>query len=324
MERISGLTKDKLQIISNATKFRIDAIEKVIRMSDFLDDIFRHPYLKKRLLLKGGTGLNFCYLDKPRISVDIDLNYVGSVDIETMKGERSEISRALEMLISDKGYHILHNPGDEHAGGKWVLRYIDVFGNNKNIEIDLNYMFRCPIGTPVEKAFTVFPGSEKCKVRLVSKEELFAGKIVAALDRSLPRDIYDILKIIDFIDYDKLLLRKSVIFLGVAMRNDFRMINPKEVINIDNNEFNNSLKPLLRSNDNISKDILLETVLPFISKLLEFSNEENLFINDLLDKGIFSPELLFKEYSLLIPCLKKHPALLWKQKNIIKYLDSKK
>ncbi len=322
MGRIQGITEDILQAISNETRFRLDAIEKIIRMSDFLKDIFSHPYLKKRVLLKGGTGLNFCYFDKPRLSVDIDLNYVGSVDMETMQSERPEITRAIKMIIKDKEYQILREPTEEHAGGKWRLGYNDFYGDRKNLEIDINFMFRCPIGAPIEKTVKIFPDSKAYKINLVSKEEIFAGKIIATLDRSLARDLYDIYNITNFTDYDKLLFKKAVIFLGVAMKKDFRTLVPEKILNISDNDFSNSLKPLLRADDNILKDILIEKVVPFIRKLLELSPEENRFVNDFLDSGIFSPELLFKKYSELIISLKNHPVLLWKQKNLIEYLKN--
>ncbi len=322
MGRIQGITEDILQSISNSTRFRIDVIEKIIRMNDFLENIFKHPYLKKRVLLKGGTGLNLCYLDKPRLSVDIDLNYIGSVDMETMQSERPEIKRAVQIIIKDKGYQILRAPTVAHAGGKWRLGYKDIYSDSKNLELDINYVFRSPIGKPIERILKIFPDSREYKVNLVSKEEMFAGKIIAALDRSLARDVYDIYNIIDFTDYDKVLFKKAVIFLGVAMKKDFRTISPSEVLSISDNDFNNSLKPLLRDDNNISKDILLKKVEPFVSKLLVFSPEESKFVNAFLDRGIFSPELLFDKYPDLKTSLKHHPSLLWKQKNLIEHLQN--
>jgi hypothetical protein len=38
------------------------------------------------MVLKGGTALNLFVLDVPRLSVDIDLNYIGAADRETMLG----------------------------------------------------------------------------------------------------------------------------------------------------------------------------------------------------------------------------------------------
>ncbi|MFW6135102.1 MAG: nucleotidyl transferase AbiEii/AbiGii toxin family protein [Elusimicrobiota bacterium] len=321
MGRISGIKENILQTIAERTDFRKDLVEKIIRMNDLMYDIFSHPYLKDRVLLKGGTCLNFCYLDKPRLSVDIDLNYVGAIDKETMLKEREEVNRALKIIIRDQGYKLLREPKKEHAGGKWRLGYKDIYRDNKNLELDINYMFRCPIGDPVESKFKVFDEADEFKIRLVSKEELFAGKVMAALDRSLARDLYDLYNITFLADYDKNLFRKIVIYLGVALKDDFRRINLNKVLEIDDNDFENSLKPLLREDDSITKDIITKRVKPFLKEMLEFLPEEKKYINDFLDEGKFKPEILFAQYSVMADSLRKHPVILWKHKNLIESLE---
>jgi predicted nucleotidyltransferase component of viral defense system len=56
-----------------------------------LEGFASHPFLKTRVALKGGTALNLFVFDVPRLSVDIDLNYVGSADRETMLAQRAKI-----------------------------------------------------------------------------------------------------------------------------------------------------------------------------------------------------------------------------------------
>ena len=54
-----------------------------------------------RLVLKGGTALNLFLFDLPRLSVDIDVNYIGSADRDVMLEERPTVDRA-----EDTGSHI--------------------------------------------------------------------------------------------------------------------------------------------------------------------------------------------------------------------------
>ena len=49
------------------------------RLLDLLDEMERHPSLKGKLALHGGTAINLFMLDVPRLSVDIDVSYIGSV-----------------------------------------------------------------------------------------------------------------------------------------------------------------------------------------------------------------------------------------------------
>ena len=70
--------KDLLIRESNQTGFRAEILEKVWQLMNVLEGINAHPYLQERLVLKGGTALNLFVFDLPRLSVDIDLNYIGS------------------------------------------------------------------------------------------------------------------------------------------------------------------------------------------------------------------------------------------------------
>lgn len=82
------LSTEGLRAEAGQSGFRPEVLEKVHRLLDVLDGMRRHPYLKSRIALKGGTALNLLVFDVPRLSVDIDLNYIGALDRETTLGER--------------------------------------------------------------------------------------------------------------------------------------------------------------------------------------------------------------------------------------------
>ena len=63
-------------------------------MLALLEGLRKHPYLKDRLALKGGTALNLFLFDLPRLSIDIDVNYIGSADRDVMLEERPTVDRA--------------------------------------------------------------------------------------------------------------------------------------------------------------------------------------------------------------------------------------
>ena len=72
------ISPEKLAAEAEATGFRSDVIEKVAYLLGLLEAIRSHPFLKGKLVLKGGTALNLFIFDAPRLSVDIDLNYIGT------------------------------------------------------------------------------------------------------------------------------------------------------------------------------------------------------------------------------------------------------
>src|SRR5271156_3148072 len=134
------------------TGFRPEIMEKVWHLIAILDGISVHPFLKDRLVLKGGTALNLFFFDLPRLSVDIDLNYIGQLDRQAMLIERPEVEKALEAIFQQEALTIQRIP-EKHAGGKWQLRYASALGGNGNLEVDLNYMFRIPL-YGIHKQFT--------------------------------------------------------------------------------------------------------------------------------------------------------------------------
>jgi predicted nucleotidyltransferase component of viral defense system len=75
----------------NFAGFRPEMVEKVIRLLLVLDRIANHRFLDSRMCLHGGTALNVFVLGLPRLSVDIDLNYV------------ADKSQMAEVLRSPKG-----------------------------------------------------------------------------------------------------------------------------------------------------------------------------------------------------------------------------
>ena len=63
--------RKNLELISQRTGFQVSALEKVFRLTEILNDVFRHPVLSKELVLKGGTALNLFYGPPRRLSISV-------------------------------------------------------------------------------------------------------------------------------------------------------------------------------------------------------------------------------------------------------------
>jgi uncharacterized protein Smg (DUF494 family) len=55
------LSLDDLQREAAAAGFRTEPLEKVLRLLETLEALRSHPFLKERIVLKGGTALNFSF-----------------------------------------------------------------------------------------------------------------------------------------------------------------------------------------------------------------------------------------------------------------------
>ena len=129
---------------AEATGFRAEMLEKSVRLLALLDALRDHPLIEGKLALKGGTALNLFVFNVPRLSVDIDLNYVGAASRDTMLEERPKIEAAIQAVFRREDFAVRRMP-KEHAGGKWSLRYADVSGQSSRLDVDLNFMYRVPL-----------------------------------------------------------------------------------------------------------------------------------------------------------------------------------
>ena len=121
------LSREQLHRAAAASGFQVESYEKVLVLVRLLEALRTHPFLGPRMALKGGTAVNLFVLDFPRLSVDIDLNYVGSADRATMLAERPRIELALQQVTGRMGLTLKRAP-TEHAGGKWRRSYETALG----------------------------------------------------------------------------------------------------------------------------------------------------------------------------------------------------
>ena len=138
------LTESELLREAAESGFRPEILEKVVRLTELLETLRSHPFLKTRIALKGGTALNLFVLGLPRLSIDVDLNYVGSADVEGTNRERPRVEQAIQAVCGRLGITVRRIPSG-HAGGKWRLNYQSFTGQSGNLEVDLNFMFRLPL-----------------------------------------------------------------------------------------------------------------------------------------------------------------------------------
>src|ERR1700751_5858058 len=85
---------ETLQRIESETGLPAPTLEKVLRLLDLLQAIADDSVLSSRVALKGGTALNVFQLPLDRLSVDIDLNYIGALP-------RAEIDAWIANAVED-------------------------------------------------------------------------------------------------------------------------------------------------------------------------------------------------------------------------------
>jgi predicted nucleotidyltransferase component of viral defense system len=177
--------------------------------------------------LKGGTAINFFVRDLPRVSVDIDLVYlpVGERDLSLRK-------------ISDALVRICRNVESRIPGTKIVPKKIkgsvlwsgcSVQREDATIKIEPNLVIRGSLfpterRTLIPRARSLFELSMEC--RTLSENELYAGKICAALDRQHPRDLFDVLMLLREGNFNDNMRKAFIVYLISHERPMVEVLDP--------------------------------------------------------------------------------------------------
>lgn len=284
-------------------------VEKVLRFIEFLNEINKHTFLHKVLALKGGTPLNLILWDVPRLSIDLDFNYIGSVIRGKMLTDQVLIHKTIKQIAKFFGYKISEDK--KYSNWTYTLKYIPYNSTtyNETLQIDINYILRVPI-YPTKKSISksIFEKVKIKRIHLLSCEEIIAGKLSAFVSRLTPRDIFDTYKIaINIEDYDFKKLKNGYIFYRCLQEDGFidNIVSRIEAINISDT------KREIRQFINVYEKINYENVKPKLIKLFDrlhkLNKNESKFI-ELFRKKVFKPELIFN-YN--IKNIKQHPRVMW-------------
>jgi predicted nucleotidyltransferase component of viral defense system len=314
------ISREKLLTQAELTGFRAEILEKVIYLLSLLEALNSHPFLKGRLALKGGTALNLFIFPLPRLSVDIDLNYIGAADRESMLSDRPKVEEAISAVCQREGLAVRHIPKD-HAGGKWQLRYQSALGLGGNLEIDLNFMFRVPLWQVVMRDSQAIGSFKAKRIPVLDIHELAAGKLVALLARHASRDLFDAHQLLTHGQLDAKRLRLAFVVYGAMNRKDWRKVSVKD-IKPDADELDRYLVPLLQGGSlegvgmpsRWAKRLAAECR-KSLRMVLPLNKSEREFLDELLDNGEIVPQLLTEDRNLA-KRISEHPALAWKGFNV--------
>jgi predicted nucleotidyltransferase component of viral defense system len=314
------ISQQRLMEEASATGFRPEILEKVIHLLNLLENFRAHPFLKNRCALKGGTALNLFLFNVPRLSVDIDLNYIASPDRAVMLEEKPKLEKALTDVFGREGFTVSRQPA-EHAGGKWRLSYPSVVTDRGNLEVDVNFMLRVPLWTPVVQDSRSVGSYRAGAIHILDVHELAAGKLVALLARHASRDLFDAHQLLTTQKLDPEKLRLGFVLYGAMNRKDWRGVALTDIA-FDAQELREQLLPLLNASaiQTIGADgewatRLVERCRKEMEMVLPLRPAEREFLDRLNDKGEIRPELLTVDQAMAAK-IAQHPQLLWKATNV--------
>jgi len=308
--------RDLLEKRAKNLNFIKDTYEKVYRLSDILSDMNANELYRDSLALKGGTAINLTVFNMPRLSVDIDFDFILPVSRDEMIAKRELINQSLIKYMLANDYYLSDKTKNPHTLDSWVFYYINTSGNRDNIKIEINYSNRVHIQEITQREITTDALSSRYKVTTIGKIELFGSKLAALVGRTAARDLYDISNmvyygIIDGEDYD--LLRKCFVFYYTLSAQTIDMQGDIENINsITMRKIKTDLYPVISTKEKFDLEATKKRVYDFAKELISLSKDEVEYVKCFENKE-YRPELLFRDVEI-VERIKDHPMALWKMR----------
>jgi len=267
---------------------------------------------EKTFALKGGTAINLFIRNMPRLSVDIDLTYLpvqprpeSMVAIDAaMKRTRDRIRATIQGAQITEG-----------AMEGTITRLI-VRAGGVQIKIEVTPVLRGSVYDPelrgvseaVEGAFGF------AEIQVVSFADLYAGKIVAALDRQHPRDLFDVRDLLANEGIDDALRRAFIVYILSHDRPMAEVLAPrrKDI----SEEFLRGFEGM--TDAPVSRDDLITAREALIGQIVGE-------MPDAHRKFLISFEEGKANWSLLgLPNVQELPAVRWRQQNLDKLSPEKR
>jgi predicted nucleotidyltransferase component of viral defense system len=302
------------------TNFQRDTLEKVARLGDLLDFMNTTPPLRNHLALKGGTAIHLTVFPMLRLSVDIDMDFHSNSTKDEMINVRNQITDLCKRYMHSQGYQLSERSRYSFSLDSFVFQYTNLIGNPDNITLEINYSNRCHLFDPI-RLDSISPVLDPFPILTVSKIDLFGSKIAALIDRTTPRDIYDVLQMIStnvFLQEELSLLKKSAIFYLSLSVDDLVLDNAfanavKKMELMTFYEIKRTLIPVLKRGVLFDIDGASRIVTDFLRRLFTLDVNENEYLNQ-LRLGHYMPTLLFDD-KLVVARIANHPMAIWKTQN---------
>jgi len=265
--------------------------------------------------LKGGTAINLFMRDMPRLSVDLDLVFPDYTvpRAEALKRINEAIRRSVARL-KKQGFQT-HAPALADAGETKLL----VRQGAIQVKIEVNFVMR---GTVNRVRMASLAQSARdtlqadLEIPVASLEDVYGGKLVAAMDRQHPRDLFDVMQLFAHEGITSDIRRAFVIYLASHNRPVHEVLFP--TLRDVHQEFENNFAGMTVGP--VKLDALLAARERMVHELQQgLTKDERRFLLSLVAAE--------PEWALLgVPHLEQLPGVRWKLQNLgrLRKVDARK
>ena len=255
--------------------------------------------------LKGGTAINLFIRDMPRLSVDLDLVFT---DHRFPRAEAlaaiNEALRTSRDRLAKRGLAVQAVSTADMGETKLLVHRDDLA-----VKIEVNTVIRGAVHPTQTVALTASASDAlmaDLELTLLSTEDVYGGKLVAAMDRQHPRDLFDVMELFAHGGITPAIRRAFVVYLASHNRTIHEVLfpAPKDIALAFEGSFVGmtaapvALKALLETRERLFREL---------PAALDANERE--FLRSLVRAQ--------PDWSLLdIPHLAELPAIRWRSQNL--------
>lgn len=260
--------------------------------------------------LKGGTAINLFIRNMPRLSVDIDLTYLPiEPRLESLAGIETGLKSIHQSILKKFPHYKIEGLTTKRDNTPIKLL---INSGRTSVKIEPNTILRSALLPTMKKDLTkraeeIF-NLTVLDIPILSFEEVYAGKICAALDRQHPRDLFDIKILFDYEGLTATMLDAFVVYLASSPRPINEMLNP----NLQDIQQNFDSDFAGMSYESIDYESLLAIRKKLIKEINDRLTDDHRYFLLSVKQG--DPDLSKMPFDNLL----KFPALQWKIMNIRK------
>ncbi|MCD8295431.1 MAG: nucleotidyl transferase AbiEii/AbiGii toxin family protein [Clostridia bacterium] len=281
--------------------------EKTCRLIEILDFIFSQ--WSDKFVLKGGTAMNLFYRNMPRLSVDIDLDYVGSIDQteEEVATDITAILKELNNYLTNNDYSCDDAESYESPENSFyskVYSFNNIKGVQDFLKIEIKYNDRAMLMSPVEKGFEQLDYKTTSKVKLMNEYQLYAGKFGALVRRCTARDMFDVNEYIQSPSgLNEDLLRQCIVFdeciSGSNRIESLLKPNWGKITGMTEAAVDSQLDPLLKDKTKFDYKSAETTITEYLKPFFDLTDNEKDFVNKFKNR-FYDPTLLFESADMAV------------------------
>ena len=167
--------------------------------------------------LKGGTAINLFVRDMPRLSVDLDLVFPNHrLPRDAALSRINDAIRQCAARLTARGFQTHAIAAPEAGETKLLVRRAGI-----EVKIEVNFVMRGTVH-PVRMAALTPIARETLladlEIPVVSLEDVYGSKLVAAMDRQHPRDLFDVMQLLENEGITPGIRRAFIIYLACHNR----------------------------------------------------------------------------------------------------------